>query len=409
MKLARSLNAAAALAALCAGTGIAGCDDGEQLSRLATQIGFDQDAIDVGPVALGETRYARTRIENKGSLAFRIDTVTASAPFSLRNPGEAGVADLSGVSLAPAGGIDLEVGFTPATEGPDNGTLVLTGEHIVATLPLHGTGIGAKTGGSLACSPDPIDFGIVQRGQLATSTVTCTFQDQSGRFVGASLPDGLNGLFTLPATPPAMPLGARATVSFPVVFNPFGVARSVQTTLSVDYDGGAGLMGTAIINILAVVAEPPPAANSLGLVLTWDTDHSDLDIHLTEPGARPFTVPGDCYFHDKNPAWGPTPAVQPALDRDVTTGYGPEHLNLMKAAVPGNYEVWVHYYADTPGRMSVATVVVNFHGRPAAIRSMPLICNKLWHVGTVGFDETGEATVFTPNDQISMSNVGECL
>lgn len=69
----------------------------------------------------------------------------------------------------------------------------------------------------------------------------------------------------------------------------------------------------------------------LRLVLSWDTDNTDLDMHVVTP--------------DGEHAWYGNPALNNggALDIDVTTGYGPE-IFAMPAPVKGRYLVYINYY-----------------------------------------------------------------
>lgn len=71
----------------------------------------------------------------------------------------------------------------------------------------------------------------------------------------------------------------------------------------------------------------------LRIVLAWDTDGTDLDLHVISPdGEHTF------YGNRVAPNGG-------ALDVDVTTGYGPE-IYSSAAPQPGVYLVYVNYYGD---------------------------------------------------------------
>lgn len=69
----------------------------------------------------------------------------------------------------------------------------------------------------------------------------------------------------------------------------------------------------------------------LRVVLSWDSDHTDLDLHVVSPdGAHVF------YARRVAPNGG-------ALDVDVTTGFGPE-IYATPSPLPGVYHVYVNYY-----------------------------------------------------------------
>ena len=69
----------------------------------------------------------------------------------------------------------------------------------------------------------------------------------------------------------------------------------------------------------------------LRVVLSWDSDNTDLDLHLVTPD-------GDhVWYGDRSLANGA------ALDVDVTTGYGPEMI-ASPTPLKGQYLVYVNYY-----------------------------------------------------------------
>jgi len=71
----------------------------------------------------------------------------------------------------------------------------------------------------------------------------------------------------------------------------------------------------------------------LRVVLAWDTDGTDLDLHVISPDGQ-HTFYGDRV----TPNGG-------ALDVDVTTGYGPE-IYSTAAPLQGQYLVYVNYYGS---------------------------------------------------------------
>lgn len=69
----------------------------------------------------------------------------------------------------------------------------------------------------------------------------------------------------------------------------------------------------------------------LRVVLSWDSDGTDLDLHILSPD-------GQHVFYGNRVA-----ANGGALDVDVTTGYGPE-IYANPSPPNGNYQVYVNYY-----------------------------------------------------------------
>jgi uncharacterized protein YfaP (DUF2135 family) len=86
------------------------------------------------------------------------------------------------------------------------------------------------------------------------------------------------------------------------------------------------------------------------VVLSWDTDGTDLDLHVITPEGH------HCFYGNRViPNGG-------ALDVDVTTGYGPEIFSL-PSATRGNYHVYVNYYGSGASRdiITVAQVAIIFN------------------------------------------------
>lgn len=83
----------------------------------------------------------------------------------------------------------------------------------------------------------------------------------------------------------------------------------------------------------------------LRVVLGWDSDGTDLDLHVVSPdGQHVF------YGNRVSPNGG-------ALDVDVTTGYGPE-IYANTSPQKGTYLVYVNYYGSGPDSSTVTTATV---------------------------------------------------
>ncbi|MDR3076118.1 MAG: DUF2135 domain-containing protein [Synergistaceae bacterium] len=82
----------------------------------------------------------------------------------------------------------------------------------------------------------------------------------------------------------------------------------------------------------------------LRVVLTWDSDNTDIDLHVTDPnGEEAF------YSHPLSYQGG---RVSP----DNTEGYGPEEYSL-KIAKPGKYRIEVNFYGHTQQVISESTAI----------------------------------------------------
>jgi uncharacterized protein YfaP (DUF2135 family) len=87
-------------------------------------------------------------------------------------------------------------------------------------------------------------------------------------------------------------------------------------------------------------ADVPPT--SLKIYLFWDTDNTDLDLHVVEPDST------ECYYGNRDTPLGGR------LDVDVTTGYGPE-VYAMEYPNKGLYQFFVHFYGGA--ELTEATIV----------------------------------------------------
>ncbi len=90
------------------------------------------------------------------------------------------------------------------------------------------------------------------------------------------------------------------------------------------------------------LGDPRP---DLVVVVTWNSDRSDVDLHVTDPAGE------TCMYNHTRTRIGGT------ITQDVTQGYGPEMFVLAKA-VPGKYRVDVHYFASDTARASLRSKVL---------------------------------------------------
>jgi uncharacterized protein YfaP (DUF2135 family) len=92
-------------------------------------------------------------------------------------------------------------------------------------------------------------------------------------------------------------------------------------------------------------AQPNRVAPRLRVVLTWDSDNTDLDLHVVGPDGS------HVFYADRVSSNGG------ALDVDVTTGFGPE-IFATQSPLPGIYHVYVNYYGAGDRRDLITTAQV---------------------------------------------------
>ncbi|WP_058913493.1 YfaP family protein [Entomohabitans teleogrylli] len=100
----------------------------------------------------------------------------------------------------------------------------------------------------------------------------------------------------------------------------------------------------------------------LRIVLSWDTDNTDLDLHVITP--------------DGGHAWYGNQALSNggALDMDVTTGYGPE-IFASPSPLRGRYLVYVNYFGGrSETELTTAQLtIISEEGTPDEKQEMFLI------------------------------------
>ena len=99
----------------------------------------------------------------------------------------------------------------------------------------------------------------------------------------------------------------------------------------------------------------------LRIILSWDADNTDIDIHVLEPSGE------EAYYQNRRTASGGF------VSQDITTGYGPEEY-LQKEGQKGVYKVLTHYYGSSQQRLTgpataTATVYTDW-GRPTERRQL---------------------------------------
>ncbi len=97
----------------------------------------------------------------------------------------------------------------------------------------------------------------------------------------------------------------------------------------------------------------------LVVMITWNTDGSDVDLHVREPSGE------DCYYGYRQTKSGGE------LTQDVTQGYGPE-MYVMRRAPKGAYAIRAHYFTQQRNRASArtkvyATILENWGGQQERI------------------------------------------
>jgi hypothetical protein len=94
----------------------------------------------------------------------------------------------------------------------------------------------------------------------------------------------------------------------------------------------------------SVASEFPMGRADILIMITWNTDATDVDLHVIEPNGE------DCHYAQRQTSSGGL------ITQDVTQGYGPEMYTIARAPA-GTYQVRAHYYASDRNRASTRTKV----------------------------------------------------
>ena len=118
----------------------------------------------------------------------------------------------------------------------------------------------------------------------------------------------------------------------------------------------------------------------LRIVLSWDSDRTDIDLWVTEPT-------GNNVFYKE-----PRSLIGGFLSRDFTLGYGPEEY-LLKDPIAGNYKIRARYFEDHQrnllGPVTVKAVIFTNWARPDEKRQE--LTFRLDQIGQ--FESVGEVRI----------------
>jgi uncharacterized protein YfaP (DUF2135 family) len=174
-----------------------------------------------------------------------------------------------------------------------------------------------------------------------------------------------------------------------------GVAGSACTTLS------------EILKLGSVIGSP--GSGSAKITLTWGTDPSDLDSHLTGPDPS-GTVPGltdpnrfHVFFAAKGNLAAPPFA---SLDVDDVTSFGPE-VTTISQFFPGVYRYSVHHFSgagtifSSPARVELTlNGVTQVFTPPVPPGATTIGVDTVWQVFEINVSSSGAATVTPLNSYL---------
>jgi hypothetical protein len=96
--------------------------------------------------------------------------------------------------------------------------------------------------------------------------------------------------------------------------------------------------------LATVAGEVQIGRADLVVMITWNTDATDVDLHVVEPSGE------ECFYSHPQTASGGR------ITQDVTQGYGPE-MYVLKTAPEGRYVIRAKYFASDSNRTTARTKV----------------------------------------------------
>jgi len=232
-----------------------------------------------------------------------------------------------------------------------------------------------------------------------TTCVTVCFDDGTGRPVS-----GVRVSIAVPIVRSTMSgyTGSDGCVSI-------NVRASAEATLTASYNGNAPITRAFTTqDLITNTNRVPPMCQDLGTIdlapsvaqaiLSWGPEPSDLDSHMTGPGAagRFHTYYGSRGSETSEPYC--------ALDTDDTSAFGPEVISLHRA-MSGTYRYSVHNYsgqASHPIESSGATVVLIVPGLGQIVSYQAPASNSgngnVWRVFELHAEGSRIVDVVTLND-----------
>jgi len=133
--------------------------------------------------------------------------------------------------------------------------------------------------------------------------------------------------------------------------------ESLYTVVTSDWDdrfGGIDLIALGELNAIVAAAKKPLDTRridsrllrnlpvDLRVVLSWDTDNSDMDLWVTDPNGE------KCFYGFRDTYQGGH------MSEDLTGGYGPEEF-VLRQPKPGKYKVEVNFYGERQALLTGGT------------------------------------------------------
>ncbi|MEL7368383.1 MAG: choice-of-anchor D domain-containing protein [Myxococcota bacterium] len=356
-------------------------------SRLFADLRAEPVAVDFGRVAVARAERFQLALTNTGTADAVIDMVTQTLPSIFR------VVTPLPLTVPIDASRMVTVEFAPMIDGVFSDSIRFAAGPDAVEVGVSGEGFSEAA--EVRCTPSPLDFGDVSRGDQSEVAVTCTALGGPARLLSSRLTSGAADGFELVVPLPQVDLAIDESASYVVRFSAEGLSGARTGQVLIEYSA-LGQAQTQQIDIIGQVVPPPRILSDIAVSVLWDTSNTDIDLHLVRPGGRFFVQSDDCFFDSPSPDWGIIGEARdnPFLDEDNRVGLGPESISLSEAT-PGRYQVWAHFFSATVTQRTLVTAEITLAGEVAGTFSRRLDCSRRWLVGIIDWD--GQNGTFIPD------------
>lgn len=196
----------------------------------------------------------------------------------------------------------------------------------------------APTGGSQAPQIGSLNAGVITASNGGVAALSFQVSTGTGTLGGYYVQiEGADSYFTVPVAANGNPNVATIPIQLPANTKDGQFCVNVW---SYDQNGRVSGVTKQCVQVLQL------GTGDLQINLTWDTNDTDIDLHVLDPKGEEIY-----YQNDRSSTGG-------ELDRDDTDGFGPENIFWSNQLPDGDYNIWVIYY-DSSGPRTNYYVTVN--------------------------------------------------
>lgn len=187
---------------------------------------FSTSSLSFGTVTVGNTSSSKTvTLTNHLSVALTLNPVAVSAGFNIAS-------NTCGASVAAGASCSVGVTFTPTSTGAATGALTFTDSALTSPQTISLSGTGGATTSPVTLSASTLNFGTVTTGTTSAAITVTVTNRQSASLSFSSI--GITGPFAIASNTCGTGIGAGASCSVGVTFNPAATGSATGTLTFAD-------------------------------------------------------------------------------------------------------------------------------------------------------------------------------